>query len=323
MKMGKYFVATVFLAGVGVVGGYAAARLYSHSLPEEYLAVAAGSDFSPPLGRAANPPAASAGERRLLTATSTDGVHFTATGKILTDQGNVPDVIVDSEGALRVYYIGQSIEAGKEENTVMAISRDNGVSWEFHTLTFNDLPQPRDPSDPDVVVLDDGTYRMYYTSSLSSTKIGIVYADSPDGITFTYGGVALNGEHNANDSSTMFFDGLWHMYILREDTGVQLHATSSDGKTFAYTDEPNVVLPADGYIISNGLSEGDTFRMFGFNLAEKDIRSFTSPNMTTWVADDVALEGDAAATLNTMYIQDLSVGQLPNGSYFMVYVSKL
>lgn len=96
------------------------------------------SDFTPPTGRAANPPANSAGERRLLTAASTDGEHFTATGKILTDQANVPDIIVEDDGTLRVYYVGQSIEEGKEESTAVAISQDNGESWEFNTLTFKD-----------------------------------------------------------------------------------------------------------------------------------------------------------------------------------------
>lgn len=293
------------------------------SNPDAYLAVASTSDFTPPIGRAQNPPPASAGERRLMTATSTDGLHFTPTGKILTDQGNVPDLVIDADGALRVYYIGQHIEPGKEESTVMARSTDNGATWEFHTLTFKNLPQPRDPSDPDVVVLPDGTYRMYYTSSISAEKFGIVYADSTDGITFTYGGQSLEGIKNAVDSTTLLVNGVWHMFVLQEEVDGQLHATSTDGKTFTLVDTNTVQLPIKTYIISNPLPGATPVRMFGFSGPEKNIRTFITTDMNTWTMGDIALEADAATTLDTMYLQDLSVAQQTDGTYIMVYVAGL
>ena len=288
-----------------------------------YLAVAETSDFTPPIGRPTNPPPASAGERRLMTATSTDGLHFTPTGKILTDQGNVPDLITEPDGTLRVYYIGQSIEAEKEESTVMALSKDRGATWEFHTLVFNSFPQPRDPSDPDVVLLADGSYRMYYTTSLSSTKRGIAYASSPDGITFTYQGESLEGANNVIDSTTVLVNGVWHMLVLQEEVEGQLHATSTDGKSFTLVDQTIVQIPAKTYILSNPLPGSDPLRIFGFSGPQKNIRTFTTTDMNTWTVGDVALEADAATTLDTMYLQDLSVASLADGTYFMVYVAGL
>lgn len=288
-----------------------------------YLAVADTSDFTPPIGRPSNPPPASAGERRLMTATSTDGLHFTPTGKILTDQGNVPDLITELDGTLRVYYIGQSIETGKEESTVMASSKDHGLTWEFHTLNFVNLPQPRDPSDPDVVLLEDGTYRMYYTSHISKEKIGIVYADSPDGITFTYGGQSLEGPENVVDSTTILANGTWHMFVLRENAPGQLHATSTDGKSFVFVDQDIINIPDESYFLSNPLPGSSPLRMFGFSLPKKNIRTFTTADMNTWAADDVALNADATTTLDTMYLQDNSVALQEDGTYFMVYVSGL
>lgn len=297
------------------------------STPKEsiinYSAVNADSDFLPPFGRAENPPPASAGERRLLLARSTDGVHFTASGEVLTDQGNVPDIIVEPNGTIRVYYIAQSVEAGKDENTVTAISNDNGTTWTFRKLTYKNWPLPRDPSDPDVVLLDDGTYRMFYTSSLPNNSLGIVYADSPDGITFTYQGIALQSDSNVIDSTTFYYDGLWHMYVLQEKIPGQLHATSNDGITFSLTDSPNVILPLDRYILSNQLLEDSVIRMFGFNLPEANIRAFTSTDGENWAIDDIALEGDTTATLGSNYIQDSSVVQLADGTYLMVYVSEI
>jgi hypothetical protein len=289
-----------------------------------YLTVTETSDFTPPLGRPENPPPASAGERRLLTATSTDGVHFAATGSILTDQGNVPDIVMDADGTIRMYYIGQSIEEGSGENTVVALSRDNGTTWEFKKLTFVNLPQPREPSDPDVVLLEDGTYRMYYTSSIPGDVIGIVYADSPDGITFTYGGLALqNTVGSVIDSSTVFFNDLWHMTVLQGKVNGQLYATSTDGLTFTLAEDSALTLPGNQYITSNALIEDDTLRMFAFSLAEKNIRSFTTNDFLTWTTNDVALDGDSTTTLGSNYIQDSSVGMLADGTYLMVYVSEI
>lgn len=288
-----------------------------------YLAVADTSDFTPPIGRPSNPPPASAGERRLMTATSTDGLHFTPTGKILTDQGNVPDLIAELDGTLRVYYIGQSIETGKQESTVMASSKDHGLTWEFHTLTFVNIPQPRDPSDPDVVLLEDGTYRMYYTSHISTEKIGILYADSPDGITFTYGGQSLEGVGSVIDSTTMLVDGVWHMFVLQPKEIGQLHATSTDGKSFAFVDQDVISIPDTSYFLSNPLPGSSPLRMFGFSFPQKNIRTFTTMDMNTWVADDVALNADATTTLDTMCLQDNSVAQQEDGTYFMVYVSEI
>lgn len=290
----------------------------------EYSVVNPESDFLPPFGRPVNPPPASAGERRLLLAHSTDGVHFTASSEVLTDQGNVPDIIVEPDGTIRIYYMGQSIDPNQEENTVVAISKDNGATWTFRYLTYKNWPQPRDPSDPDVVLLDDGTYRMYYTNSISSTKIGIVYATSPDGLNFTYQGLSLeNPTGNANDSSTFYYNGKWHMYVLQEQQNMQLHATSTNGIDFVLDAQPEVKLPLSGYTISNPLIENTILEMFGFNLQEKNIRSFTSTDGVNWTQGDIVLEGDAAATLGSNYIQDSSVAKLNDGTYLMVYVSEI
>lgn len=291
---------------------------------DAYVTVNSDSDFAPPHGSAANPPANSAGERRLILAYSDDGIHFESTEKILTDQANVPDVIIESDGTLHIYYIGQSIEKGKGENTVRATSKDNGETWTFEKLTYKNLPQPLDPSDPDIVLLDDGTYRLYYTSGFGD-HLGIVYAESDDGITFTYKGVSLENTDgkDAVDSNTFFFDGLWHMFVLQEKVQGQLHATSEDGKTFTLVSEDNLRLPKDGYIINNPVIEGDALRMFGFNLQIKNIRSFTTSDVKTWVADDIALDGTEETTLGTDYIQDSAIAKLNDGRYIMIYVSGL
>lgn len=289
-----------------------------------YAVVKPDSDFIPPLGSPQNPPPESAGERRLLLARSSDGLQFTADGTILTDQGNVPDAVVDANGRIYLYYIGQSIDPNKPESTVVALSDDHGVSWSFRTLQLNDWPQPRDPSDPDVVILPDGSFRMFYTTSLANGRLGIAYADSPDGISFTYQAEALSSPTgNVIDSTTFQWNDRWYMYVLNDRQPNQLLATSLDGKTFTLGEDPVLTLPLPHYIVSNPLMTDEAVRLFGFSLSSADIRSFTSSDMTNWQADAVALSGDAVATYNTSYIQDSTVVPLADGSYVMIYVSAL
>ena len=282
-------------------------------------------DFSLPTSAATNPPRGSAGERQLFTATSTDGIHFTATGTRLTHQGNVPDAIVTSDGTVFLYYIGQGIETGKE-TTAVAVSQDNGATWTYQFLTYKNWPSTRPPSDPDVVIRDDGTIRMYFTDNVpqKSQTLGISYADSTDGITFTYKGHALASAISVIDSTTMLVDGVWHMIVIDADPSKpsQYHATSLDGATFTLSASTPISLNRSGYFLSNPLIENSIWRMFGFSLmSEKNIRSFTSVDPSTWTASDVALDASPTATDGSGYLQDSTVAKLADGTYLMVYVS--
>lgn len=280
--------------------------------------------FTPPTGKATNPPPQSAGERRILIATSNDGITFTPTGIALTEQGNVPDMVIDANGMISIYYVGQDIENGKE-TTAVARSTDNGGTWNYYYLDFVNYPSPRDPSDPDVVILPDGTYRMYYTDNLSKQNddLGIQYADSADGITFTYKGIALNPDFPVIDSTTFYFGGKWHMYVLDFKKPSQYYASSTDGKTFTTTQD-SVAFQANvtNFIGSNPLITSTDVRLFGFGDASQDIGSVRSTDGITWTAESGSrLVKNSSSTLGGSYLQDLSVGKMANGTYLMVYVT--
>lgn len=288
------------------------------------LVISNENDFTPPTERLDNANPVAAGARQLLLATSADGVTFTATGERLTAQAGVPDAVVSEDGTLFVYYIGQSITED-EENTVVATSDDNGATWTYRLLTFKNLPSPREPSDPDVVLLPDGTFRMFYTDSINQKQLGIRYADSPDGITFTYGGIALEAPFTVIDSTTFFFDGVWTMLVLDFTQPKQYRATSTDGKTFTYQGEVGTISTATGsYFLSNPLIEDGTLRMFGFSDPSQPIYSFTSPDTMTWTAaTSPALKRNALSLGGGTYLQDLTVAKLSDGTYLMVYVTDM
>ncbi len=280
--------------------------------------------FIPPTGAAAKIVPNSAAERRVLIATSPDGITFTGNGDILSDQADVPDAVVTADGTIMVYYIGTGISASGE-NTVVATSKDNGDSWIYSRLTYLDWPTQREPSDPDVVLLPNGTFRMFYTGNVSSSRIGISYADSTDGYTFTYKGVALSAPFSVIDSTTFFWNNSWHMLVLDMAKPLQYWATSTDGKTFMYdriADEFGV--GQDGYIMSNPLSTNDTITLFGFNIFKKNIRSFTSTTVDSWTLDDgVRFQGTATSMLGGKHIQDSTVIALDNGTYLLFYATSI
>jgi hypothetical protein len=283
------------------------------------------SDFTPPTGEASNPPPASAGERRLLMATSTDGITFTPTGETFTDQANVSDMIVTEDGTIYEYYIGQGIGI-EPEWTVVAISSDNGETWVYKYLVLEDWPSNRAPSDPDVVLLEDGTFRMYFVGEVNprpDNQLGINYGTSTDGIHFTFGGTALKMSQTAVDSTTFYFKGKWHMYVFDDKNPWQFYATSTDGITFTSDEQPYQFMAGkESYFGSNPIVEEDQVRMFGFGKPGTDIKSFVSTDGKNWtvesgsrlVADDAALQG-------ARYLQDLSVGKLLDGTYLMLYVT--
>ncbi|MFN4133147.1 MAG: hypothetical protein ACK4GQ_02120 [Candidatus Hadarchaeales archaeon] len=86
------------------------------------------SDFTPPKGAAAGPGEHGPWSMRPMSATSTDGLTFTRTNQVITDQGDVPDLVQDNKGWIYLYYVGWT--GGTEQSkTVVAISQDGGSSW--------------------------------------------------------------------------------------------------------------------------------------------------------------------------------------------------
>ena len=158
---------------------------------------------------------------RLLLATSTDGIHWNKTYKFLADQASVPDVIVDGEGNLRVYYVDYF-----NGGITVAISPD-GENWVYRRV------KGLTPEwvDPDVVVLPDGRYRLYASyMPLSGSQDKIVSAISEDGISFTpEKGYRYHKPGSlVADPDVFQFKGKWYMVVGPELTLLE----SEDGLTF-------------------------------------------------------------------------------------------
>lgn len=291
------------------------------------LAVAQ-SDFTPPRGAAHgfDREGEGAWQKRLLTATSTDGLTFRRTNQVVTDQGNVPDLIVDPQGVVYLYYSAGI--AGDRNNVIAAaVSTDRGATWIYKYVEIEGTEGMR-PGDPDVRLLDDGTFRLYFTSGVPGGRVPCIhYAEGVDGIHFVYKGQAFAREgETVMDSFTVPIGGKWHMYTLGNE-GIRLwHAVSEDGRRFEPAGHPEFVADRRPYIPTNEMVLEDgrvRFSAFGPPPAN-DIRSFvTADGETCTLEEGVRLSVDESAGLEKGYVKDISVARLPDGTYLMVYVTAI
>lgn len=285
------------------------------------------SDFEPPTGSVTGPANSGPWNSRLMIATSTDGLHFERTNEVVTDQADVPDLILGPDGTLYLYYTGWTV-GNKKNATVVAISTDQGESWVYKYVELEGFENMAAPVDPDIQILDDGTFRLYITSDENQgAGPGTNYAEGTDGIHFTRKGVAFNPtDSNAPvlDPSSILIGDTWHLFNGGSKPGTNWHSTSSNGTSFTLVGEQAFTLDGEGYMMANGVAINGGGRMYAFSNKVGDIRSFTSTDGTTWTADEgVRLELDESSGLESQHVKDPGVVQLSDGTYLMVYSTQI
>ncbi|MCR4314393.1 MAG: hypothetical protein NUV84_04060 [Candidatus Uhrbacteria bacterium] len=278
-------------------------------------------DFEPVRGKSTAPAGVDASqegpyERRIMTAISYDGLTYTQNDRWICDQCHLPDAIV-KDGTIYLYYTGWIL--GDRINTsAVAISQDEGATWTYNYLELTDAGPIDRVVDPDVVLLENGTFRLFFTAG---NPQGIHYAQSQDGITFQYKGVVFaQTDDIAIDSTTFKVDDAWHMYAL-SDAGIarMWHLTSTDGETFTVYGLTS--FPNDGVLSmpSNGIWVDDRFYLFTFG-PDGTIGSMWSKNGFDWYP---SRKTHLEPTDDEAYVKDSTVIPLDNGQYLMFYVTNI
>lgn len=278
-------------------------------------------DFEPVRGKSSAPGGVDASqvgpyERRIMTAISYDGLTYTQNDRWICDQCNVPDAVV-KDGTIYLYYTGWIV--GDRINTsAIAISTDEGASWTYKYLELSDGGPIDRVVDPDVVLLEDGTFRLFFTAG---NPQGIHYAESSDGISFAYKGVVFaQNDDIAIDSTTFKVGDTWQMYALSE-TGVDRmwHLTSTDGVTFTVYSLTS--FPNDGVLSmpSNGIWIEDRFYLFMFG-PDTTIGSMWSKNGFDWYPSRTT---HLEPTQDELYVKDPTIVPLDNGQTLMFYVTNI
>ena len=87
-------------------------------------------DYIAPNGRQPGATSEHPGAARLLTARSNNGLTWTRTNEIVSDQANVPDMVIDTKGTIFLYFTG-GVVGDRENVTALAKSTDDGENWTF------------------------------------------------------------------------------------------------------------------------------------------------------------------------------------------------
>ena len=299
-------------------------------------------DFKPCLGidNSQNNPIA---YHRILLASSKDGLHFIRTNKLISDRASVPDMMIDKEGSVRIYFVLITCkEQGQDLNNVpvVAISSDNGQNWIYKKLIIeapSDAPHCKTPDgspapvDPEVLLMPDGTYRLYATcpqNTPQGTPMTYVFF-SNDGLHFskakhTY--IPQNGI--ALDPVVVKFGQTWNLF-----NGNSNPAKSYDGITFnpptegifcpfKFSNEGTEKCYVIGDVLTLENSLGYRIYLFGDTPTE-GFKSIFSSDGKNWTmeqkSDEYILTITPQATEEYHKLMFPTVAKLNNGTFLMAY----
>jgi hypothetical protein len=285
---------------------------------------------------------------RILLAKSSDGLHFERLNKIISDRASVPEMMIDKDGNVRIYFVQVACkEQNLRNNPVVAISSDEGKTWVYKRLSIeapSDAPQCREPGgnpspvDPDVVLMPDGRYRLYATcpkGSVGSEQIPMTFVFfSDDGIHFQDGKPTYVPKgKRALDPVSLKAGSQWHLYNGDEKGGT-LHAVSLDGITFTEREQfcPFKFTDAKGnqrcYIVGDAIAlENQTrYRIYLFTNEPGNtsfFKSIVSTDGENWTLEqeekEYVLAMSSNAKLEYYEIGSPTVAQLRDGSFLLAY----
>ena len=284
-------------------------------------AMPACTERTPASGKASGTNELMPGGSRVRLATSTDGSTFNRTGKTVLDQAATPSLVLSPTGLVLLYYTAHKVD-GTKDGAAVSIGSADGSQWKHCQLNFSGFPGGISTVDPDVVRRSDGTYRLYVTGSVTGTSslTGIHYADSPDGINWTYGGLAFQHSSSILDSVTFAVNGTWHMFTLSSSGSGMVHGTSVNGSSFTFVDHAERLMGGQPFVISQAASLSGATRLFAFGPRGQTIRSFTTSDGSSLVAGTVDhLSFSAEQSQESIFIKDPAVIRLPSGQVLMAY----
>lgn len=241
------------------------------------------------------------------------------------DQAATPSLLMSRDGLPYLYVTAHQANGGRD-GAAVSIGSADGTTWKHCRLAFTGMPDGVAAVDPDVVTRSDGSYRMFFTGGLSagSSLRVIHYADSNDGLSWTYRGVALQMATSVLDSITFEAGGAWHMYTLESSGGAMVRARSSDGAVFSFADRSERTMSGQIYVISQARQIGGVMRLFAFGPNGQVIRSFTTTDGSTLQAGTVDhLTFSAQEAQESQFIKDPAIAILRSGVALMAYATAI
>lgn len=175
---------------------------------------------------------------------STDGLSFShkpITG--LPRGAHDPAVVILADRRMRMYFMGQRQpgQGPAGQNVLSAVSRD-GITWSSEPGVR--LADPAHAGVPEVIVLPDGSYRMFYSAEdrRQAPYTFVKSATSRDGLTFTVDQGQRTPAYFSGPGIVEAQPGVWIMTVARvhpEHPHNQLFlASSQDTLTWTMASDP-------------------------------------------------------------------------------------
>ena len=176
---------------------------------------------------------------------SVDGHAFGAASAPMVVHGSAPDAITGPGGVPWVYFVN-----GTPGQHAIFVAREAtaGAPWEVFDCARFDGEVDATAVDPDVVVLPDGRFRLFYNPLLPANPTSpnpIVSGVSNDGIHFEREGSVIELPGVVNPSAVRLGDGSWLLALASEQKTYL--ASSIDGVTFGVVQEHPAGIPELAY----------------------------------------------------------------------------
>jgi len=160
-----------------------------------------------------------------------DGTQNWTKRGVVLDKGNPGDpddtqvsapFVMYTGGEYKMWYVGDP--GSSPTSYIMFANSTDGVTWTKHGTVLSPSGLQEQGVHYPGVILDGSTYKMWYGGS-DGTYYRIFYATSPDGLSWTRQGLALDlGPPGAMDDSSVFAP-----FVLREGSTYKMWYTGGDG----------------------------------------------------------------------------------------------
>lgn len=194
----------------------------------------------------------------LSVASSSDGINFVGEKPALLQRASAPDAVVGPDGKIWVYYVNGT--PGQHAIFISRVEEDGSVV-PFNCVKINGEVDML-AVDPDVLRLDDGSYRLFYNplvQPIASPDEGIYSVTSSDGIHFSNKVQHIQKTGALNPSGIQLSDGNW-LLTYTDEVDVFI-ARSEDGIDYEITHTFDAGIPELAY-----LSESNEARLYSAEL---------------------------------------------------------
>lgn len=252
--------------------------------------------------------------------TSLNLQHISAQGELisdtwLTDQAGVPNLLVDPEGKVSIYF--QSWAQGN----VIAVAKQasSANEWSLFKVRVKGFDIAKGPNgvDPSAINLSDGGVRLYWMQSMMSNSSEIFSAKSTKSAST---GIIFEFETNSRVSpGKLIFDPTVaqianRFYLWADTAGGSVYAQSDDGLIFI---EGNNPLESDELFPWSAYSDGNSSVLYVTS------KKGSQKMIAMQGGEELSVQSFDGPTLPNTKLRDMSVAKLADGTWLIAYLKEM